>query len=34
MTVADAHAICDRIEAALAQVFEGASITIHLEPAA
>jgi cation diffusion facilitator family transporter len=33
MSVADAHAICDRIEAALGGAFEDASITIHLEPA-
>ena len=32
MTVADAHAICDRIEAALKAEMEGLVITIHVEP--
>ncbi len=32
MTVADAHAICDRIEAALRTEMEGLMITIHVEP--
>ncbi len=32
MTVADAHAICDRVEAALKGAMEGAVITIHVEP--
>ena len=32
MTVADAHDICDRIEAALREAIEGARITIHVEP--
>lgn len=32
MTVADAHAICDRIEAALKAEMEGLVITIHIEP--
>lgn len=32
MTVADAHAICDRIEAALKAEMEGLMITIHVEP--
>ena len=32
MTVDDAHAICDRIEAALKAEIEGATITIHVEP--
>ena len=32
MTVAAAHEICDRVEAALQAEFEAASITIHLEP--
>ena len=32
MTVADAHAICDRIEAALKAEMEGFVITIHVEP--
>jgi len=32
MTVADAHAICDRIEAALRAEMEGLRITIHVEP--
>jgi divalent metal cation (Fe/Co/Zn/Cd) transporter len=32
MTVSDAHAICDRIEAALTSEMEGLMITIHIEP--
>lgn len=32
MTVDAAHAICDRIEAALKAEIEGATITIHVEP--
>ncbi len=32
MTVAEAHAICDRVEAALKAAMEGAVITIHVEP--
>ena len=32
MTVKDAHAICDRIEAALKADMEGLMITIHVEP--
>ena len=32
MTVEEAHAICDRIEAALKAEVEGATITIHVEP--
>ncbi len=32
MTVADAHDICDRIEAALKAEMEGLVITIHVEP--
>jgi cation diffusion facilitator family transporter len=32
MTVADAHEICDRIEAALKAEMEGLMITIHVEP--
>jgi len=32
MTVAQAHDICDRIEAALKATVEGARITIHVEP--
>lgn len=32
MRVAAAHDICDRIEAALREAVEGASITIHVEP--
>jgi cation diffusion facilitator family transporter len=31
-TVAEAHAVCDRIEAALKRELEGAVITIHVEP--
>jgi cation diffusion facilitator family transporter len=32
MTVAAAHAICDRIEAALQEDMQGLSVTIHVEP--
>ena len=32
MTVADAHEICDRVEAALRAEMEGLRITIHVEP--
>jgi cation diffusion facilitator family transporter len=32
MTVDEAHAICDRIEAALKREMEGVVITIHIEP--
>lgn len=32
MSVEGAHAICDRIEAALRTVVEGAQVTIHVEP--
>jgi divalent metal cation (Fe/Co/Zn/Cd) transporter len=32
MSVADAHAICDRIEATLKAEMEGLMITIHVEP--
>ena len=32
MTVAEAHDICDRIEAALRQEVPGLVITIHVEP--
>ncbi len=32
MSVADAHAICDRVEAALKSDIEGLVITIHVEP--
>ena len=32
MTVADAHGICDRVEAALRAEMEGLRITIHVEP--
>jgi cation diffusion facilitator family transporter len=32
MSVAESHAICDRIEAALRQEIEGARVTIHVEP--
>ena len=32
MTVADAHEICDRIEAALREAVGEAVITIHVEP--
>jgi divalent metal cation (Fe/Co/Zn/Cd) transporter len=34
MTVAEAHAICDRIEAALKSKIEYPEITIHGEPEA
>jgi divalent metal cation (Fe/Co/Zn/Cd) transporter len=32
MSVDDAHAICDRIEARLRAAVESAQITIHVEP--
>ncbi len=32
MSVADAHAICDAIEAKLREEVERAQITIHVEP--
>ena len=32
MTVAESHAICDRIEAALREAVEGIRVTIHVEP--
>lgn len=32
MTVAEAHAICDRVEAALKAEIEGLVVTIHVEP--
>nr|WP_189643286.1 cation diffusion facilitator family transporter [Deinococcus piscis] len=32
MTVAEAHAICDRLEAVLEAEVEGARVTIHVEP--
>ncbi|MBC7740190.1 MAG: cation transporter, partial [Candidatus Saccharibacteria bacterium] len=32
ITVTEAHAMCDRIEAALKQVVEGCVVTIHVEP--
>lgn len=32
MTVGAAHVICDRIEAALADAFDGAQVIIHVEP--
>ena len=32
MASTDAHAICDRIEAALRDDVEGAVVTIHVEP--
>ncbi len=32
MTVADSHAICDRIEAALAADMDFLKTTIHVEP--
>ncbi len=32
MTVAASHAICDRLEAALAQAVPGAQVVIHVEP--
>ncbi len=34
MTVAAAHAICDRIEAALEDAVRGAQVLIHVEPEA
>jgi cation diffusion facilitator family transporter len=33
MTVAESHAICDRLEAAIESAVEGAVVTIHVEPA-
>ncbi|SFU79035.1 cation diffusion facilitator family transporter [Methylobacterium sp. 174MFSha1.1] len=33
MTVAESHAICDRLEAAIEGAVEGAVVTIHVEPA-
>ncbi|KMO40830.1 cation diffusion facilitator family transporter [Methylobacterium aquaticum] len=33
MTVAESHAICDRLEAAIAGAVAGAVVTIHVEPA-
>ena len=32
MSVADSHAICNRVEAALAEAIPGSNITIHVEP--
>ena len=32
MSVADSHAICNRVEAALAKAIPGSNITIHVEP--
>jgi cation diffusion facilitator family transporter len=32
MTVAESHAICDRIEAALRETIEDTIVTIHVEP--
>jgi cation diffusion facilitator family transporter len=32
MSVADAHAICDRLEAALERAISGTQVTIHVEP--
>jgi len=32
MSVADSHAICNRIEDALSTSVPGANITIHVEP--
>lgn len=32
MRVAESHAICDRIEAALKEDVDGARIIIHVEP--
>jgi divalent metal cation (Fe/Co/Zn/Cd) transporter len=32
MTVASSHALCDRIEAALAAQLKRAQVTIHVEP--
>jgi len=34
MTVDDAHAICDRIEAKLREAEQDAMVTIHVEPEA
>jgi len=32
MSVADAHRICDRLEAAIGESVEGAEVLIHVEP--
>ena len=32
MAVADAHEICDRLEAAIETVHQGAQVAIHVEP--
>ncbi|MCX5580517.1 cation diffusion facilitator family transporter [Kaistia terrae] len=32
MTISRAHAVCDRLEAALEKAIEGALVTIHIEP--
>ncbi|MDX2159656.1 MAG: cation diffusion facilitator family transporter [Hyphomicrobiaceae bacterium] len=32
MTVADAHVICDRLEAAIGEAVQGAQVLIHVEP--
>jgi cation diffusion facilitator family transporter len=32
MSVADSHAICDRLESAIRAEIEGAQVTIHVEP--
>ena len=32
LSVSDAHDICDRIERAIRTEFEGAAVTIHVEP--
>ncbi len=32
MTVAESHAICDRLEAAIEGAVAGAVVTIHVEP--
>jgi divalent metal cation (Fe/Co/Zn/Cd) transporter len=32
MSVADAHAICDRVEAALRAEMDGINVSIHVEP--
>ena len=32
MTVAAAHEICDRIESALREKYQGARVAIHIEP--
>ena len=32
LPVAESHALCDRLEAALQHAIDGAQVTIHVEP--